>query len=173
MSSENRSLEEIRELHKQRDVEGLAAFVDEFLDRIGRKWHIGPKGQTLEEYYCEQQAKQKFPLPPQVIVSEKTATGEDARKAMQLDPQSELEVGDEMEVVTYPRLIEGKSQIRPFFCGENELSGYAEEAFWDLQAPIIKVASEQVHIPFSPALEPLVYPNSEKIVNAIKKTIES
>ena len=49
----------------------------------------------------------------------------------------------------------------------------SEEGFWDLQAPIIKVASEQVHIPFSPALEPLVYPNTEKIVNAIKKTIES
>ncbi|MCH7476180.1 MAG: hypothetical protein IIA27_16135, partial [Gemmatimonadetes bacterium] len=31
----------------------------------------------------------------------------------------------------------------------------AEEGFWSLQAPIQKVASEQVHIPYSPALEKL------------------
>ena len=49
----------------------------------------------------------------------------------------------------------------------------SEEGFWDLQAPIMKVASEQVHIPCSPALEPLVYPNTEKIIKAIKRTIET
>jgi len=48
----------------------------------------------------------------------------------------------------------------------------AEEGFWSLQAPIIKVASEQVHIPYSPALEKLVYPTKEKIAAAVKKTLE-
>lgn len=49
----------------------------------------------------------------------------------------------------------------------------AEEGFWSLQAPIQKVASEQVHIPYSPALEKLVYPDVEKIKAAVKRTLES
>ena len=49
----------------------------------------------------------------------------------------------------------------------------AEEGFWDLQAPIQKIASEQVHIPFSPALEKLVYPDVDKITKGIKKTLET
>ena len=49
----------------------------------------------------------------------------------------------------------------------------AEEGFWSLQAPIQKVASEQVHIPFSPALEKLVYPDVAKITAAVKRTLES
>ena len=49
----------------------------------------------------------------------------------------------------------------------------AEEGFWSLQAPIQKVASEQVHIPFSPALEKLVYPDAPKITAAVKRTLES
>jgi pyruvate dehydrogenase E1 component beta subunit len=49
----------------------------------------------------------------------------------------------------------------------------AEESFWSLQAPIQKVASEQVHIPYSPALEKLVYPDVAKITAAVKRTLES
>ena len=48
----------------------------------------------------------------------------------------------------------------------------AEEGFWDLQSPIIKVASEQVHIPYAPSLEKLVYPNVDKVSKAVKKTLE-
>ena len=46
------------------------------------------------------------------------------------------------------------------------------DSFWDLQSPIIKVASEQVHIPYAPSLEKLVYPNIEKVSKAVKKTLE-
>ena len=49
----------------------------------------------------------------------------------------------------------------------------AEEGFWSLQAPIQKVASEQVHIPFTPSLEKLVYPDAPKIIAAVKRTLES
>ena len=48
----------------------------------------------------------------------------------------------------------------------------AEEGFWDLQSPIIKVASEQVHIPYAPSLEKLVYHNVDKVSKAVKKTLE-
>ena len=48
----------------------------------------------------------------------------------------------------------------------------AQDGFWSLQAPIQRVASLDCHFPFSPALEPLVYPNEEKIANAIHLTFE-
>lgn len=47
----------------------------------------------------------------------------------------------------------------------------AQEAFWSLQAPIMKVAAEQVNVPYSPALEPLVYPTPERVINAVKHTM--
>jgi len=48
----------------------------------------------------------------------------------------------------------------------------AEEGFWSLQAPIQKVASEQVHIPYTPSLEKHVYPNVEKITDAVRRTLD-
>ncbi len=47
----------------------------------------------------------------------------------------------------------------------------AQEAFWSLQAPIIKVASAQVNVPYSPALEPLVYPTPERVIEAVRETM--
>ena len=35
-----------------------------------------------------------------------------------------------------------------------------------------KVASKQVHVPFSPALEKLVYPTKDLIVAAVRKTLD-
>ena len=52
------------------------------------------------------------------------------------------------------------------------ISVVVEEGFWNLQAPPQKVAAEQVHIPFSQALEPLIFPTEEKIIEAVKKTLE-
>ena len=48
----------------------------------------------------------------------------------------------------------------------------AQEGFWTLQAPIQRVASLDCHFPFSPALEKLVFPNEEKIANAIHTALE-
>jgi pyruvate/2-oxoglutarate/acetoin dehydrogenase E1 component len=48
----------------------------------------------------------------------------------------------------------------------------AQEGFWSLQAPIQKVAAEQIHIPYTPSLESLVYPNPEKIKAAVRTTLE-
>ena len=48
----------------------------------------------------------------------------------------------------------------------------SQEGFWDLQAPVMKVAAEQVHIPYTPVLERLVYPSSDKIVDAVRATLE-
>lgn len=48
----------------------------------------------------------------------------------------------------------------------------AMEGFWDLQAPIQCLATANVHIPFSPALEPLCYPTAEIIADAVRVTTE-
>ena len=48
----------------------------------------------------------------------------------------------------------------------------AQEGFWSLQAPVQRVATLNVHFPFSPALEKLVFPNEEKIATAVKATLE-
>ena len=48
----------------------------------------------------------------------------------------------------------------------------AQDGFWSLQAPIQKVASLDCHFPFSPALEKLVFPNEEKITEAVHAALE-
>ncbi|MDO8749797.1 MAG: pyruvate dehydrogenase complex E1 component subunit beta [Dehalococcoidia bacterium] len=48
----------------------------------------------------------------------------------------------------------------------------AQEGFWTLQAPAQRVCSLMVHFPFSPALEKHVFPNEEKIIAAVKRTLE-
>jgi pyruvate dehydrogenase E1 component beta subunit len=55
----------------------------------------------------------------------------------------------------------------------SEIAGIvAEEGFWDLKAPIVRVASHNVHPPFSAVLERLLYPDEEKVVEAIKSTLD-
>ena len=48
----------------------------------------------------------------------------------------------------------------------------AQEGFWTLQAPIQRVASLDCHLPFSPALEKLVIPDEDKIIEAVYATLE-
>ncbi|MCE2463698.1 MAG: alpha-ketoacid dehydrogenase subunit beta, partial [Dehalococcoidia bacterium] len=48
----------------------------------------------------------------------------------------------------------------------------AMEGFWSLQAPIQRLGTANVHIPFSPALEPLCYPTAETIADGVRKTLE-
>jgi len=48
----------------------------------------------------------------------------------------------------------------------------AEEGFWNLKAPIKRLAVPDVHIPFSPPLEKLMYPTASTIVSAIHAVME-
>jgi pyruvate dehydrogenase E1 component beta subunit len=48
----------------------------------------------------------------------------------------------------------------------------AEDGFWNLKAPIQRVTTPPVHVPYSPALEPQMYPTREKIVSAVRRTLE-
>ena len=54
----------------------------------------------------------------------------------------------------------------------SEIALVAMEGFWSLQAPIQRLGTANVHIPFSPALESLVYPTAETIAKAVEATLE-
>jgi pyruvate dehydrogenase E1 component beta subunit len=48
----------------------------------------------------------------------------------------------------------------------------AEEGFWSLQAPIQRVTTDDIQVPFSPALEPQIFPSKEKIIAAVRMTLK-
>ena len=47
----------------------------------------------------------------------------------------------------------------------------SEEMFSSLKAPIRRVTTPDVHIPYSPALEKPLYPNTEKVLAAIRSLV--
>lgn len=47
----------------------------------------------------------------------------------------------------------------------------AQEGFWDLQAPIMRVTTPHTHIPFSATLERPLYPNADKITAAARAVL--
>jgi pyruvate dehydrogenase E1 component beta subunit len=47
----------------------------------------------------------------------------------------------------------------------------AQEGFWSLQAPIVRVTTPHVHIPYSQPLERSLYPNADKIVAAARQVM--
>jgi len=47
----------------------------------------------------------------------------------------------------------------------------AEKAFASLKAPVLRVAAEDVPIPFSPVLEAFVLPNTQKIIKAVRSVM--
>jgi pyruvate/2-oxoglutarate/acetoin dehydrogenase E1 component len=47
----------------------------------------------------------------------------------------------------------------------------AEEGFASLKAPITRVVAPDVHPPFSTALEPLMYPNADRISTAVRAVV--
>ena len=49
----------------------------------------------------------------------------------------------------------------------------AEKAFWHLRAPIFRVTTPQVHIPFSPPLEAPLYPSAERIAGAVRSAVST
>jgi pyruvate/2-oxoglutarate/acetoin dehydrogenase E1 component len=50
-------------------------------------------------------------------------------------------------------------------------STVAERAFWDLKAPVRRVTTPDIPIPFSPSMERQLYPTKESIVAAVKSTM--
>lgn len=47
----------------------------------------------------------------------------------------------------------------------------AEDCFSDLRGPVMRVTTDDTHVPFSPALEKQIYPTKDKIVAAVRRTL--
>ena len=48
----------------------------------------------------------------------------------------------------------------------------AEELFWDLDAPIVRITTPHVPLPAADRLEDLTIPSAARIVEIIRKTVD-
>jgi len=69
------------------------------------------------------------------------------------------------------RLIIASDDVKSGGIGSEIAARVVEEAFDSLDAPILRVASPDTPIPFSPPLEQAYMPNAQKIIEAAKKLI--
>jgi pyruvate/2-oxoglutarate/acetoin dehydrogenase E1 component len=46
-----------------------------------------------------------------------------------------------------------------------------EDCFTDLRGPVVRVTTDDTHVPFSPALEKQIYPTKDKVVAAVRRTL--
>jgi pyruvate/2-oxoglutarate/acetoin dehydrogenase E1 component len=69
------------------------------------------------------------------------------------------------------RLIIASDDVKCGGIGSEIAARVAEEAFDTLDAPILRVASPDMPIPFSPTLEQAYMPNAQKIIEAAKRLI--
>jgi pyruvate/2-oxoglutarate/acetoin dehydrogenase E1 component len=69
------------------------------------------------------------------------------------------------------RLIIASDDVKCGGIGSEIAAQVVEEAFDSLDAPILRVASPDMPIPFSPSLEQAYMPNAQKIIEAAKKLI--
>lgn len=54
----------------------------------------------------------------------------------------------------------------------SEISAHVvETCFGALRGPVVRVTTDDVHVPFSPALEKQIYPSKDKVVTAIRRTL--
>jgi len=69
------------------------------------------------------------------------------------------------------RLIIASDDVKCGGIGSEIAAQVVEEAFDSLDAPILRVASPDMPIPFSPTLEQAYMPNAQKIIEAAKKLV--
>ena len=90
----------------------------------------------------------------------------DPRTIQPLDLETILE-----SVKRTGRLIVASDDVKSGGIGSEIAAAVVEEAFDSLDAPILRVASSNTPIPFSPTLEQAYMPDAEKILEAAKKLI--
>jgi pyruvate dehydrogenase E1 component beta subunit len=90
----------------------------------------------------------------------------DARTLVPLDTNLILE-----SVEKTGRLVVVDPATRTCSAASEIAARVAEEGFRYLRAPIVRVTTPDVVIPFSPALEAAVYPSTPKVVDAVRKVM--
>ena len=94
------------------------------------------------------------------------ATVVDVRSLVPLDMQTILR-----ETIATGRLYTVEENPRLCGWGAEIVSIVAEEAFWDLDAPIVRITTPHAPLPAAEALEDRARPSVERIVNTIRTTL--
>jgi 2-oxoisovalerate dehydrogenase E1 component len=67
------------------------------------------------------------------------------------------------------RLLIAHEAVTPFGIGAEIAAGVAHEAFWDLDAPIVRVGSAATPPPYAPSLEGVWLPDRQDIAEALRR----
>jgi pyruvate/2-oxoglutarate/acetoin dehydrogenase E1 component len=94
------------------------------------------------------------------------ATVVDVRSLVPLDTQTILR-----ETIATGRLYTVEENPRLCGWGAEIVSIVAEEAFWDLDAPIVRITTPHSPLPAAEALEDRARPSADRIVDTIRKTL--
>jgi pyruvate dehydrogenase E1 component beta subunit len=148
---------------------------------------LGARGHVPEEEYCIPfgQADIKREGSDVTIVAiggmvpralqAAAALAEDGISAEVLDPRTLVPLDKQAildSVAKTGRLVTVDMAHKTCSAASEIAAIVAMEGFWDLQAPIQRVGTANVHIPFSTALEPLCYPTADSIADAVRVTME-
>ena len=91
----------------------------------------------------------------------------DVRSLVPLDAKTILE-----DVSKTGRLVTVEENPRLCGWGAEIASIVAEELFWDLDGPIVRVTTPHIPLPSADALEDAVLPSSERIVENVIKLVD-
>ncbi|MDH3234654.1 MAG: alpha-ketoacid dehydrogenase subunit beta [Alphaproteobacteria bacterium] len=95
------------------------------------------------------------------------ATVIDPRTLVPLDTKTILE-----ETVRTGRLVTVEENPRLCGWGAEVVSIVSEEAFWDLDGPIVRITTPHIPLPSADALEDLALPSVERIVETIRTSVD-
>jgi len=91
----------------------------------------------------------------------------DVRSLVPLDAQTILS-----EVVKTGRLVTVEENPRLCGWGAEIASIVADECFWDLDGPIVRIATPHVPLPSADRLEDNTIPSAERIVREIRERVD-
>jgi pyruvate/2-oxoglutarate/acetoin dehydrogenase E1 component len=95
------------------------------------------------------------------------ATVIDPRTLVPLDTKTILE-----ETIKTGRLVTVEENPRLCGWGAEVVSIVSEEAFWDLDGPIVRITTPHIPLPSADALEDLALPSVERIVETIRTSVD-
>jgi len=112
-------------------------------------------------------------LQMSLSVAEKLSSGEGIEaEVIDLRTLRPLDMGPVIDSVRKThRAVVVQEQWKPFGAAAEIVAGITEEAFDDLDAPVVRVTGEDVPMPYARNLERLAVPHEEHLERAIKKVL--
>ncbi|GIU93095.1 MAG: hypothetical protein KatS3mg011_2001 [Acidimicrobiia bacterium] len=91
----------------------------------------------------------------------------DVRSLIPLDARTILE-----SVAKTSRMFTVEENPRVCGWGAEVASIVAEEAFWDLDGPVVRITTPHIPLPAAESLEDLALPSVDRIYETVKKTLD-